>query len=297
MRLRAGGLILYGGRSSRMGSDKGALRFGTETLLQRVLARMASVADPLVIAVAADRNLSGLPPGVIVAADPAPYEGPLFGLAEGFRRLDGLAEAVAVVPVDMPFYTTEWIARSLAALESAEAALFSCGKIANALTGAYRMTLLPKLERLIAEGQRRPMALSQGAETTVIRVEDHWRKGESPPPLMDVDTAEDYRDALRWEGMGNPAGAAVIAEWPGLGPGGPGGLPLWAASPDEALHLCARVYPECEAELAALREKGRPSLIWEGGRTQVPWDLALKGEERVRFEPGAEPPAAEERRP
>ena len=51
-----GGLILCGGRSSRMGHDKAALRMGGETLLERVLARMRQVAGPVVVSLAAGRT-------------------------------------------------------------------------------------------------------------------------------------------------------------------------------------------------------------------------------------------------
>ena len=45
--MRHAGLILCGGRSRRMGTDKGALPFGDETILDRVVRVVSSVVDEI----------------------------------------------------------------------------------------------------------------------------------------------------------------------------------------------------------------------------------------------------------
>ena len=268
-----GGLILCGGRSSRMGHDKATLRMGGETLLERVLARMRQVAGPVVVSLAAGAEPPPLPPGVLTSSDERPEEGPLFGLLAGFRALAGRAEQLVVMPVDMPFLTVPWLERLVAGLAGHRACLFRWQEFDNALTAAYRLDLLPKLERLVAEERRRPMFLKEGEPTRVISVEEHWLEEREPPPLMDVDTPEDYRRALLLEGIGNPAGAPVTVEleappgqgeqpWPGVQPL----VPLFAATAEEALGFLWRLFPEwgdrpgygknSDAALALLPDRG-----------------------------------------
>lgn len=269
-----GGLILCGGKSSRMGHDKATLRFEGETLLQRVLGRMGQVASPVVLSLSAKAPAPELPPNfpseVIITRDEQPERGPLWGLLEGFRALAGKAQRILVLPVDMPFFTVDWMRRLEAGLAGERACLCQWEGFANALTAAYRMDLLPKLEALVAAERMRPLFLSQDEPTHVITVEDHWQSGQGPPPMMDVDTPEAYRDALLMEGIGNAEGVPVIVEWGDSGPGAQSslpqsGLPLFAKTAVEALGLAGRLYPEFLPALQAAGSTGGFELLAEDG--------------------------------
>lgn len=270
---KTGGLILCGGKSSRMGFDKGSLRFEGETLLQRVLGRMRQVASPVVVCFAATSPSPRLPPDVLVARDEEPGRGPLWGLLEGFRALAGRAEQVLVLPVDMPFFTVDWIRRLEAGLEGQRACLCQWEGYVNALTAAYRMDLLPKLDALVTDGRMRPVFLAQDEPSRIIVVEDHWREGEGPPPMMDVDTPEAYRGALLMEGIGDPQGVPVTIEWPGSGAAEhaempPPSLPLFAASTLDALRWAAQLYPELQLPLERAGQPGAVRVTDQHGRVQ-----------------------------
>ena len=56
------GIILCGGRSTRMGTSKALLPFGGETMLQRIVRLLGTVASPLVVVAAAGQPLPNLPP-------------------------------------------------------------------------------------------------------------------------------------------------------------------------------------------------------------------------------------------
>ena len=83
------GLILNGGRSSRMGQDKATLSLHGETLLQRTQRMLA-------LAGAAEVRVSG--PDDI--PDTTPGQGPLGALASALAALGDVD--LLVVPVDMP---------------------------------------------------------------------------------------------------------------------------------------------------------------------------------------------------
>jgi molybdopterin-guanine dinucleotide biosynthesis protein A len=257
-----------------MGRDKAGLRFGAETLLQRAVRRLASAADPIVVSLAHDSPAVPLPPSAVAVRDEQAGQGPLLGLLAGFRQLRGASGGVVVVPVDLPFLTEGWIARLAAGLERARAVLYQEGEIRHALTAAYRLDLLPKLERIVAEGRRRPLELSDGEDPLILRVEDCASGDNGPPPLMDVDSPGAYRDALRLDGFGNPRGVAMTLSWEMPG-GGLSELPLWAANAEEALALAGRVLPEESPALQTLRARGQPSLRDAGGQA-VPWNQPLQ---------------------
>ena len=55
--MKAGGIVLCGGRSTRMGVPKATLPFGLETMLQRVVRLLGTVVSPIVVVAAREQEL------------------------------------------------------------------------------------------------------------------------------------------------------------------------------------------------------------------------------------------------
>ncbi len=278
------GLILCGGKSSRMGFDKAMLRFGPRPLLELVLERMRQVADPVVVSLAAGAREPLLPEGVLTIRDDRAEQGPLRGLLQGFRMLAGRAERVVVMPVDMPFFTPPWMERLVAGLEDHRACQYKWEGYTNALTAAYRLELLPKLEALVAGGRMRPVFIAEGEPTRVLAIEDYWKEGDGPPPLLDIDDPEAYRRALLLASIGNRQGVPVTVEIRKQnGDAAPPAIvPLFAATAEETLGLVFRLYPELEAAYGV--QSPGPGLLKideEGGGKPIPLHAALEPETRL----------------
>jgi molybdopterin-guanine dinucleotide biosynthesis protein A len=100
----AGGVVLAGGRSSRMGTPKASLEWHGSTLLHRTAALLRrTVCGPVVVVLGAEDLATplrsgpafALPAGVIVVHDPAPGLGPLQGIAVGLAAVRAAAGAAA----------------------------------------------------------------------------------------------------------------------------------------------------------------------------------------------------------
>lgn len=91
------GAVLCGGRSVRMGVDKASLDIGGSTLLDRVVERLRTIADPVILA---GGLLSVHIDGCLTVDDALPDQGPLGGLVAVLRVAPH--ELTAVVAVDMP---------------------------------------------------------------------------------------------------------------------------------------------------------------------------------------------------
>lgn len=113
------GVILAGGLATRMGGgDKGLLSLGDQSLLSRVIDRLAPQVAGLALNANGDAaRFAGL--GLPVVADTVPgFAGPLAGVLAGLDwAAEQGAEAIVTAAADTPFFPTDLVARLSAAAE------------------------------------------------------------------------------------------------------------------------------------------------------------------------------------
>lgn len=161
---RITGLVLAGGRGSRMGHvDKGLQLLNGEALAAHVLRRLAPQVDT--IAINANRNLEAY--AAFAASCNAPvwpdqrpdYPGPLAGLESGLQRCS--TELLLSAPCDCPFLPLDLGARLLAALDAAQADLAVAQTLedeqvqAQPVFALVRRTALAQLSAYLDGGGRR----------------------------------------------------------------------------------------------------------------------------------------------
>jgi len=154
------GLILAGGRGSRMGSiDKGLAPFGAQPMVQHVLQRLQPQVQRLLIN--ANQNLDAYAAfGAPVWPDAMPdFAGPLAGLQTGLMHCE--TPYLVTAPCDSPFLPADLVARLSAALLAEDADL------AVAVTGAgdtrqphpvfclAKVSVLPHLTAFLEGGGRK----------------------------------------------------------------------------------------------------------------------------------------------
>ncbi len=114
---RTAGIVLCGGRSSRMGRPKAWLPFGNELMLQRVVRVLCEVVDPMVVVAAPGQEVPPLPPEVAIVRDEIEGKGPLGGLAAGLAALEGRVEAAYLSSCDVPFLMPGFVQRVVEVLK------------------------------------------------------------------------------------------------------------------------------------------------------------------------------------
>jgi molybdenum cofactor guanylyltransferase len=154
------GVLLAGGRSSRMGGrEKALLDIGGEPMLLHVLGRLRPQVGRIVINANGDpARFSGhcLP---VVADSIEGYAGPLAGLQAGMAwAIAGTPEAryIASVPIDCPFLPLDLVGRLKTALLDAGS---SCAIAASKgerhpVAGLWRVELAPALGAALASNVR-----------------------------------------------------------------------------------------------------------------------------------------------
>ena len=201
------GVILAGGRATRMGGgDKGLLRLGDATLLDRVIARLAPQVSGLALSANGDPARfadTGLP---VVADSIEGFPGPLAGVLAGLDWASGQgASAIVTVAADTPFFPTDLVARLTATADGMTHPLVLAatprgtektksmsrsGLIRHPTFGLWPVTLRDDLRA----------ALNEGINKVVIWTEKHGGREAVFPtgsgdPFFNVNTPEDLATA------------------------------------------------------------------------------------------------------
>jgi molybdopterin-guanine dinucleotide biosynthesis protein MobB len=144
------GVVLAGGLSRRLGTDKAQVTHEGATLLERASHLLAKVCRELwVVGRRVPENLEGL--GVRWHLDLVPRVGPLGGLYTALKVAD--APRCLLLACDMPCVNEEALRRLLAAPSEAPAVVArGLEGRSEPLAAIYSQALLPKIEALLAEG-------------------------------------------------------------------------------------------------------------------------------------------------
>ncbi len=176
-RLRVTGLILAGGRGSRMqGLDKGLQPYDGTALALHVLRRLAPQVDHVLIN--ANRNAAAYEAmGAPVVPDSLPDQpGPLAGFLAGLERCT--TECLVTAPCDVPLLPLDLVARLHAALESegvalAMAATREAGHVRLQPTFCLmRIDVRESLRRFLAAGERKVSAWTAALPSAVVVFDD-----------------------------------------------------------------------------------------------------------------------------
>jgi molybdenum cofactor guanylyltransferase len=207
-RVDAAGVVLAGGRSSRMGTPKACLEWHGSTLLYRTAALlMRTVTGPVVVVLGAEdpalRTPGGsshpaggvrgaskgcevssaaaplaLPAGVIVVRDPAQGLGPLQGIATGLAAVHAAGDAAgadgggaagaAFVCATDMPFLHPAFVRAVLGALDGDVALPVARGHRQPLAAAYRVGLAPSVAALLDTGGRTPGELFARSRVTVL---------------------------------------------------------------------------------------------------------------------------------
>lgn len=199
-----GGIVLCGGKSSRMGSSKALLPFGSETMLQRVVRILGEVGvEPIVVVAAPGQELPTLPAEVVVTHDEREGRGPLEGLRAGLKALPADIAAAYVTSCDVPLLVPGFVRQMIELAQGYDIAIVEKDGFTHPLSAIYRRETLSKVENLLASDRLRPAFLFDAARTRRVRPEE-MTSDPDLRTLRNLNTREDYESALELAGLPVP---------------------------------------------------------------------------------------------
>ena len=204
------GIVLCGGRSSRMGRAKAWLPWFGKTMIEHVVETVRPVVDEVIVVTSDVVDLPAL--GARVVLDREDGGGPLVGLREGLET--ATAEFAFVTSVDAPFLGDEFVEN-----------LFSYGKAAapiadghvQVLCAVYPCDAWRTADALLAQEIRRPLRLLEaldyhGVEYPASNETPAWKGFNTPEEYLAAVRSRDPEALAEIEFLGRSAGVVGRAK-------------------------------------------------------------------------------------
>jgi molybdopterin-guanine dinucleotide biosynthesis protein A len=164
-------VVLTGGASRRMGRDKATIRWGGESLVQRIVRTVSSRCAPVIVVRAPHQDMGDLGGNLdtVVVDDPQPGQGPLVALGQGLRAAaERGALRAFVCAVDMPLVTSALIDEL--ATGGGRITLATAEGRDHYLAAVYDTDLCDTIDELTSTGERRLGSLFENVGAQRISV-------------------------------------------------------------------------------------------------------------------------------
>jgi molybdopterin-guanine dinucleotide biosynthesis protein A len=192
---KVGGIVLAGGKSTRMGTPKAWLPFGSETMLQRVVRILNTLVAPIVVVAAAGQDLPALPDEVIITHDERESRGPLEGIRAGLKALPASVDAAYITSCDVPLLVPGFVTQMIALAAGFDVAVMEIDGFPHPLSAIYRRSVLPHIEELLSQDRLRPVFLYDRVPTRKVSPAEITADPELKT-LRNLNSPEDYQRAL-----------------------------------------------------------------------------------------------------
>jgi len=162
-------ILLAGGKSSRMGTDKGLINFQGRPMIEYAIDAVKAVTEKLVIVTS---NKAYRKFGLPLIEDIYSDCGPLGGIHAGFANSE--TDWIFVLGCDMPFLSEEFLQFLGSKRSAAEAIVPIHDGQAEPLCSLYHRSAMPKIESLLLEKKLKMMDVVKFLDTKFIEVPEKF---------------------------------------------------------------------------------------------------------------------------
>ncbi len=182
-------VILTGGKSSRMGTDKGLLELSGEKFIDKVLKIVTSFSENILISVGG-HNLSGYEGlGYRIIMDEQENKGPIAGIISALHHVS--SDWFFVISVDSPFITEELILQLWNNKGGYEAILFSENNKKHPLVALYQVSSKDKWENSLLTSELKVLQVVDSLKCKILPLDP-----EKAEQLANINTNEEYKSLI-----------------------------------------------------------------------------------------------------
>jgi molybdopterin-guanine dinucleotide biosynthesis protein A len=185
------GVILAGGQSSRMGSDKGLVKLGEKFMFEHIACQLAPQVSTLIISSNQNHAIYGKHYPVVTDTATGSL-GPLAGMLAALQSSP--TPWVACVPCDVPDLPDNLVKRLWQGKEQSLAVFASDEQRAHPTLCLLHQKLIPLLEQYLQQGERKLMVFFQKVSAQKVLF-------QHTPRFSNLNTPEDVTLWLKAHGL------------------------------------------------------------------------------------------------
>ena len=184
-------VVLAGGESRRLGQDKCMLLVEGQSLLDRTLGLLASLAGDLVVVSNDPRRTVDLPFPVRLVPDRQPGVGALMGLYSGLHA--ARHDRAVAVACDMPFLSLPLLRHMVSLSVDYGVVLPRLGDLVEPLHAVYGKGCLGPMERQLSRGRRRIVSFFDDVRVCYVEQAEVDRYDPRNLSFLNVNTPDDWQ--------------------------------------------------------------------------------------------------------
>jgi molybdopterin-guanine dinucleotide biosynthesis protein A len=186
-------ILLAGGKSSRLGTDKAKVKLdGESVMIQTIAEKLSLISDDIVVSTNG-RRYEDITVPVRWATDVTPGAGSLMGLYSGLLAVKH--DYAIAVACDMPFINIELLKYMMSLPRDYDALLPRIGDNTEQLHSIYSKSCLPKMEKFLDSGRLKITAFIDEINVKYIPEEIIDRYDPQHLSFFNVNTAEQLKQA------------------------------------------------------------------------------------------------------
>jgi molybdenum cofactor guanylyltransferase len=189
------GIILAGGKGTRLGANKPQMKIGKSHLIDRVIDTLSQYTQSILIVISEDQPdpAKFAAPGARVVKDIYAGKGPLGGIYTGLTHAE--TGYSLVVGCDTPFLHSGLVRYLIDGTPGFDAVAPRIGWMIHPLHAMYSKSCLPSIEALIREGQLQTIKLFNLVNTRYVTEEEIDLFDPDHLSFMNINTEDDLQKA------------------------------------------------------------------------------------------------------
>jgi molybdopterin-guanine dinucleotide biosynthesis protein A len=182
------GIVLAGGKSSRMQTEKAFIRAGGRTFIQQTVEKMQEIFERVFIVSTEQEKFESC--CVSIIPDIYPERGPLGGIHAALSA--SKSEWIFVVPCDVPLWEPEIVAEMMLHTKNCDAVVPIFEGKYETLFALYRKTSLPVIENSLLQKRGKIIDIYPKLNTAFIDLQDYgFERDRLFKNFFNVNTPED----------------------------------------------------------------------------------------------------------
>lgn len=196
--MKVSGIIVAGGKSSRMGQDKTLLRFNNKSLIARTIAELQKVADEIIVASnhTSKYNIAG----ILEVPDTYQGMGPLGGMHAGLMAAN--YDYTFIVSADLPLFTGELAGCLLDRLKGYDAVVPRLDGRWEPLCAAYSRNCIKSIEACLQAEIKQVYRFYQQINVLEIYPSQLSCSGSAEKLFFNLNTPDDLKKLCIYQNNG-----------------------------------------------------------------------------------------------